>query len=462
MQEPAAQREPAQGPRARVFRAAAAAGACLGVLLLWRSVLGSEGVPAVLHAGLGQLQGRLQQPQGQPPSPLPVAVQADSEAAGGGEAEAAEALAAALRWLRPAAAAGRLPRDGRAAELLAELGRIAAPAAAASPSATGAPAPAPPAAAGQDGAAEWDVPFPPLPEGRNPEVCGFQPSRKPLPSRPCPIPGLNNLLYSTHNRYYCAARDGWRQLLLRDRSCHKHSADYYRFSSLLEVNASRTGGPAPAVCWGDDQRDPPLRRCEWKHIPEWYGSPEWWRARAHIDFRPPYYAYARLWARRSTGGRPYVALHLRRGDYKTHCAKLRRKREPAWLSFSHDRRHRALSSDAYGAGCYPAVADIESGARLALAALGTAGVVFVSTNDPGLVGQLASRGRIPAPVRAFPSDPRQLRRLRLRPLDAAVVDMALISLASAWVLNRYSSFSGTAYEMATLHGRMNRSALWWW
>eukprot|EP01065_Artemidia_motanka_P000021 TRINITY_DN10006_c0_g1_i1.p1 TRINITY_DN10006_c0_g1~~TRINITY_DN10006_c0_g1_i1.p1 ORF type:complete len:481 (+),score=129.82 TRINITY_DN10006_c0_g1_i1:188-1444(+) len=387
---------------------------------------------------------------------------------GTGRPELEQRLADALRAVRSHEGAMSPSAAALASQLVAAIADVRqrdaqpAPAQQLRPRAVRVPAAVPVVVTGQPAqrSGSWGAPFPSLPEGSNAETCGYQPSQAALPSRKCPIPGLNNLLYSTHNRYYCAFRDRWKKLPLRDRSCHKHSTDFYRFSSVLTANASHAG--AVPVCWADDHKDPPLQRCEWKHIPSWYGSPAWWKARSHIDFRPEYYRYARSWVHHAVGGRKYLSLHVRRGDYKTHCAKLRRKREPPWVSFTHDRSHRTLSKDMYGAGCYPSVQEIVAGVSRVLQDLGGEAAVVVSTNEPELVDDMRKSGHLSVPVVTFPSDPSELRQLRMRLLDAAIVDMALISQADAWILNRFSSFSGTAFEMSTLHGNMNRSRLWWW
>ena len=50
----------------------------------------------------------------------------------------------------------------------------------------------------------------------------------------------------------------------------------------------------------------------------------------------------------------------------------------------------------------------------------------------------------------------------MRHLDTLVLDMVVLSLGAHFVLNRYSSFSATVYEMATIHGRANESNVVCW
>eukprot|EP01065_Artemidia_motanka_P015102 TRINITY_DN18986_c0_g1_i2.p1 TRINITY_DN18986_c0_g1~~TRINITY_DN18986_c0_g1_i2.p1 ORF type:complete len:413 (+),score=125.54 TRINITY_DN18986_c0_g1_i2:54-1241(+) len=308
----------------------------------------------------------------------------------------------------------------------------------------------------------WREPLPQFEPGRNHPSCKAQPGRGQFAEhgvKQCPVPGLNNLLYTQHNRYFCAVRDRV-QLRLRDRVCMKYSTDWFRYSDIIAVDWKRPG--AAAVCWGDDTPDPErtiLKGCEWKHTSKWYGSATFWDARSHVDFRREYYDYARRWLDATVGpGLRYLSVHLRRGDFVAHCIKLAHKREPPFVTFSFNKKHRTMSADAYGEGCYPSDSSVVNSVRRALAATVGLQAVFVSTNDPGVVDMLRESLDPHVRVLRFEHAP----EAKLRRVDAAIIDILLLGMGDAWLLNRYSSFSATAYETARIHGRMKDQFLWWW
>jgi hypothetical protein len=356
--------------------------------------------------------------------------------------------------------------------------------------------------------------------GFNPPACGQQPNRTVVdPYKGCPIPGLNNLLYTQHNRWYCLYRDGER-MTLRDRTCNKGSHEKYRFSTVLQVRYDRletfrrwvsarkaagqsgavqfgnsrrsgVGGllsssvptasdaeavrtayahferqmldttpmdpkivpasfTAPAICWADIMEKVYPKRCTWTDIPAFYGKPDWWEARMFIDFHAEYYIVARQLLAAAIGdGVPFVALHLRRGDYLHHCTVLQKKRTPAWLAFWGVPS--LLTKD--GAGfhsCYPTVDQVVE--------------VIEKVTTP--MAQLRASDASSRSWRAFVLP--KLAKLTpppmidMRHLDTLILDMVVLSLGSYFVLNRYSSFSGTVYEAATIHGRANGTNVRCW
>ncbi|KAJ9457016.1 hypothetical protein DIPPA_33472 [Diplonema papillatum] len=305
----------------------------------------------------------------------------------------------------------------------------------------------------------------------------------------CPIPGFNNLLFTQVNRFYCAVRDGLPALTLRDRVCMKYSTDWFRYSEVLTFAPppGARGRAGTRVCFRDDAPNPEFKRpCEWRHVQEWYGTPPFWAARRAVDFNAGYHAYADAWLRRHlphAGGtgpseaavwdhHPYLAVHVRRGDYQTHCLKMKKKKEQTWLSYSWNSSHTkfALSPEVYGAGCYPSVDDVAAGVARVLGERRGVKSVFVSSNDKQLVKELQRRNpRVPFFQLAFHPRGNETEAPGgsnsgggLRGVDLAIVDMIIMARASAWILNRFSSFSATPYEMAYTAGRIQHKSLWWW
>eukprot|EP01061_Rhynchopus_euleeides_P020017 TRINITY_DN3275_c0_g2_i1.p1 TRINITY_DN3275_c0_g2~~TRINITY_DN3275_c0_g2_i1.p1 ORF type:complete len:427 (+),score=130.09 TRINITY_DN3275_c0_g2_i1:169-1449(+) len=289
----------------------------------------------------------------------------------------------------------------------------------------------------------------------------------------CPIPGLNNLLFTQTNRYYCAFRDKVKRLNLRNRVCMKYSRDWFRYSDILAVNYSNP--KAVPVCFGPDYPDPEktfnIKHCEWRHVVEWYGSPRFWEARSHISFNAGYTDYINAWlaahAPRGSEGQvlPYLSLHVRRGDYITHCIKMRRKREPPWLSYSwKKRRNEIASNDPYGASCLPSTEQIVAGINRVVELNPHVGAVFLSSNDEALLGEIQGSGKVRLPLFRlhFNGVANATAELGLRGVDLAVIDMLLLSRGSAFIFNRFSSFSATPYEIAYVTGRVTETNIWWW
>ena len=318
------------------------------------------------------------------------------------------------------------------------------------------------------------------PTGENPPACGIQPNQTDVdPYDKCPLPGLNNLLYTQINRWYCAFRDK-RHLRLRDRSCQSltGTAEPFRFSNLIQIDYRkvRKSMRSASVCWGDWPRQD--KSCEWRDIPGFYGTPEWWLARSYVDFHQEYYRIADLMLRRSfamfapnhtSGIPPFLTVHLRRGDYDKHCIMLMSQKSPAWLSF---RRSTTLGQGMEG--CFPSLTTVGDSVRSILRKTGLQ-YVFVATNTPkevvehlkGVKGVLLMNQPAFdfAQYEAPPSDPHTSVPLRLRyqnsefphifrQVDRIVVEMCIMSRGSHFLFNRYSSLSATVYEQARIHGRI--------
>eukprot|EP01060_Flectonema_neradi_P024598 TRINITY_DN33520_c0_g1_i1.p1 TRINITY_DN33520_c0_g1~~TRINITY_DN33520_c0_g1_i1.p1 ORF type:complete len:408 (+),score=65.72 TRINITY_DN33520_c0_g1_i1:31-1254(+) len=278
----------------------------------------------------------------------------------------------------------------------------------------------------------------------------------------CPIPGLNNLLYTQVNRYYCAFRDR-KKLKLRDRVCMKYSKEWFRYSEILVINQSKSN--AMTTCFAQEAPNPEgyLRNCEWRHHAKFYGSPQYWEARSHISFNGGYYTFADQWTSAVIGkNKKYLSLHVRRGDYESHCIKLKKKREPAWLSYSWKKQNDVYGQP-YDSSCFPSTEEIISGIQKVIDASDVAlDAVFLSTNDRYLVSNITQSGVIKIPVVKMKFSSQQKQQLSLRDVDLAIIDMILLSQGSAWILNKFSSFSATAYEMAMVTGRIDGKNNWWW
>ena len=287
----------------------------------------------------------------------------------------------------------------------------------------------------------------------------------------CPIPGLNNLLFTQVNRYYCAYRDKVKRLNLRAKVCMKYSRDWFRYGDILTINYSKPR--AVPVCFGPDYPDPEktnnIKHCEWRHVKEWYGTRAFWEARSHLSFNIGYTTFVDSWLAGNApqeGGvvLPYLSLHVRRGDYFTHCIKLKKKKEPAWLSYSWNPKHNVISSEPYGVSCFPQNADIIAGIKRVVKRNAALRGVFISTNDEELVSVLKADKTINLPVFSlqFPGIHNATAELGLRGVDLAIIDMLLLAKGSAFILNKFSSFSATPYEIAMVEGRITNENLWWW
>ena len=287
----------------------------------------------------------------------------------------------------------------------------------------------------------------------NPRHCAAQPNATPIdPYKNCPLPGLNNMLFSQISRWYCAFRDK-RALRLRDRTCNKGTHEPFRYSTILSIDYERLPkdrGDA-AICWSDIARQDEAERCSWSDAFHFYGSPMWWEARALIDFHPEFYALAEEVRRAAFGERPFIALHLRRGDFQHHCTVLRRRGSPPWFPFRQCQR--AVEDGAED--CFVSMETVRR-AVTSLRKQHNVHDVFVATNTPTDVAQ------------AFDADVNVKTVLSLlwptlsRKLDAYIVEMCLMSMASVFVFNKYSSMSGAVFEMASIHGNIPRNSTEWY
>lgn len=305
--------------------------------------------------------------------------------------------------------------------------------------------------------------------GRNPPNCGVDPNATEIPPyRGCPLPGLNNLLFTQVNRWYCAVRDN-RVLHLRDRSCNKGSEEPFRYSTLLQIDYEALERTLPsrrnaAICWSDIARQDKAPQCEWGDVPKFYATELWWTVRRTIDFHPTYYRTAERFVQTTFSNRPFLAVHLRRGDYQQHCVVIKRRGVPPWISFAKVRKLYDFER-----GCYPSLALVEETLVDWATQRGLADV-FIATNTPDefepLAQRLAERASSPLHVvvgilaRFFSSVDRQPRSLekRLRKLDQLVVEVIVLSLGRSFLFNRYSSLSAMAYEIAAMHGRIKQDS----
>lgn len=327
----------------------------------------------------------------------------------------------------------------------------------------------------------------PIVVATNPDRCGVQPNTTQIdPYKGCPLPGLNNLLYSQTNRWYCAFEQGF-TAHLRDRTCDKGSVTPFRFSTILTIDQeradelkkqeeqqkhlSKSDKPATklgAVCWSDIPRQIEPPKCGWGEIPFFYGRPKWWVARSLIDFHAVYYAAAAEFVLHFFNNEPFIAVHLRRGDYFTHCVKVLSKRTPAWVSFATDlipsladlnpKRSAAKKIDHNGnlhsvhSNCFPTKMEVEEHLQR-IRSETSIKHVFLATNHPDEFSDVAEK----LGIRTFSIKGKDGFTLQTaRKMDALIVEMAVASMASFFVFNRYSSLSGSIFEMATIHNRTLR------
>lgn len=294
----------------------------------------------------------------------------------------------------------------------------------------------------------------PMTIGYNPAApqCKDQPNRTTIdPYKGCPVPGLNNVLYTQHNRWFCTYRDNV-VLRLRDRICNKGTAEPFRFSTILQIDYSRIPAKkkGAAICWSDIKKQDEPRECSWTHIPKFYGTPLWWEARALIDFHPSYHQAAERFVKHKFGKEKFIGVHMRRGDYIHHCIKIQRKGIKPWIPFKGTKTlHRGMSS------CFPNITEVEVALAKVKADHG-AKYIFVGTNVPEELDPIKERLGI-----VLLADPERLG-VGARRMDYLIFEMAIMARASAFVFNKYSSLSGTVYEMATVANRTTKENVYCW
>eukprot|EP00759_Apiculatamorpha_spiralis_P053823 PhF_6_TR644/c0_g1_i2/m.898/K03691/POFUT; peptide-O-fucosyltransferase len=285
-----------------------------------------------------------------------------------------------------------------------------------------------------------------------------QPNRTAIGPAGCPVPGLNNILYTQHNKWYCAYRDN-RMIHLRDRICSKGTREYFRFSTILQVDYNASKRPKATLCWSDVKHghDISPSQCTWDDIPRFYATPLWWEARRLIDFHPSFYNYAETFIEKQMKGEKFLGLHLRRGDYQHHCTVMRRKHEPPWISFRNMRKANEITPlQQYVTSCFPPISLIQSTIQK-LCAKYQLKYVFVSSNSKEFIHVNFTRG-LPEGIQVVMFSPPK----SMRAVDTIIVDMALLSLAHVTVFNRFSSFSSTAYEMMYIHDRYSPDRMYLW
>ena len=350
------------------------------------------------------------------------------------------------------------------------------------------------------GVQTWNIPWE---VSKNPEACGVQPNETTIdPYKGCPLPGLNNLLYTQTNRWYCVFRDSVSKLELRDRTCDKGSVTPFRFSSIIAIDyhgaASAKSGAGsvaltktPRICWSDIKRQNEAKNCAWKDIPSFYGKPDWWKARKFFDFQAKYYLAARKYIEHHFNNEPFISVHLRRGDYFTHCVSVRKKHTPAWLPFTAHGAAKMIKSladldpkramlpkiDHHGnpmpgvhSNCYPSFSEIQDHFARLREQTGFKHI-FLATNLPEEFANLTESHGIhffqpdPSKIMALGAKTARssagarnnkppLRFTASRKMDLMILEMCVASQGDHFVFNKYSSFSGSIYEMARIRGKV--------
>ena len=206
-------------------------------------------------------------------------------------------------------------------------------------------------------------------------------------------------------------------------------------------------------------------------------------------------------------------MHLRRGDYYQHCVKVRKGSVKEWVTFQRT-PHSSIFAGSRGqsagggpgavkldptpdpfatrfnqsiAGCYPSLVDIERAFDAVAAATGITNI-FVATNTPedliaagivepftaptargggvdGVAAGASTRRRRASgrkwTARCLPRNSSSVVLQRPRGVDDVVLDMAALSLGRYFVLNRFSSFSAIALEMAIVHRHAHQDPSRW-
>eukprot|EP01062_Namystynia_karyoxenos_P013269 TRINITY_DN14789_c0_g2_i1.p1 TRINITY_DN14789_c0_g2~~TRINITY_DN14789_c0_g2_i1.p1 ORF type:complete len:521 (+),score=107.23 TRINITY_DN14789_c0_g2_i1:85-1647(+) len=348
-----------------------------------------------------------------------------------------------------------------------------------------------------------------LPPPAPPPTCPVAPATGPVPrfirKKTCRIVGLNNQLVLILWSYLCERKRRREQgeelgvVQWRDISCTSErvgnkkagyvDSKHFRWSALLNTPLSIPLCFSDGADWVRTDNCPYVAGREEGRKHEWGASAEWWAARRSLDWRPRYYSAAQWYVKRTFGGEPYIAVHLRRGDFLYHCRKedrhLLKGLEPklapvdSWLYLterSGDPNRSSLSKTFMNA-CYPPFTTVVQALRRVAANVGVKQFFVTCTERTGKYSPGGTFQRMMAPLKvaSLPYRSGSFAEAQQEPFAAPdaleletgvhkdIVDLAVISMGAHLVLNRFSTFSGTAVEMAILHGRVrpNGSNVWW-
>eukprot|EP00760_Papus_ankaliazontas_P025776 PhM_4_TR2871/c0_g1_i2/m.96928/K03691/POFUT; peptide-O-fucosyltransferase len=291
-------------------------------------------------------------------------------------------------------------------------------------------------------------------------------------SSPCPTAGMNNQLSMMMGLLMCVRRRGVRTFLWKDITCsptggkdgrshYRVGADdydysWFRWSDVLNVNTSE-------VCLSDShswsQHGTWMRKCP-THTHGFYGTTEYWTLRRVFDFHSAYYRLAERMLREvfMVSG-PYVAVHVRKGDYSNFCRDTAKgSGVKKYLIAPYVRGVGKGLGTNFMSQCDPSLSDVVKHVAAVAATIGTRNV-FLSTNSAEVEKELSSAQHgltiftMPKKKVMFDEDDGESDRgVELVQSHRVVLSLILLARGEAKILNRYSTFSQTALDVATMHG----------
>ena len=294
-------------------------------------------------------------------------------------------------------------------------------------------------------------------------------------SSTCPTSGMNNQMQMMMFYHNCRHHHSKPELKWKDISCSptggvqkgggqyavgSRSYDYtwFRWSSLF--NVSRGG-----ICFSDKYTwsmhgwikgcgltDAAYRR--------FYGSDDYWRHRLAFDFRDSFYSEVELFLQQEgIAEKPFLAVHLRRGDYVKFCKEITKnykKLRLAHWKWASKRGSRDLYSKHMDT-CFPSTEKVVAGINRLLELHNLEHVVMATTSPDFLPGNADFEKQIKGKVHAF-----NAKQYEMSSAAFTAVDSVLLARASHKLLNRYSTLSLTGLDLAVIRGWWNNETTWFW
>lgn len=327
-------------------------------------------------------------------------------------------------------------------------------------------------------------------------------------SSPCPTAGMNNQIVMLVAFLHCLRTrfGGKRVFLWKDISCSPTggkegmrqyrvgSTDYtyawFRWSEifLLPTTSSQESN-LPLLCLHDNytwsENGPSISGCS-TTLDRIYGSKDYWSIRNRLPLRPRFNELAQWLLAPALGGvegreRKFVSVHLRRGDYGNFCRQTKgssgekkfRIGPVRWLGANATGLSRSFLHS-----CAPSDAAVYANVRKVIETFGAA-FVFLATNSKEFASNFAqSSNRTDGPqvpvwtLQTLLEAPRSEadlevgQRLGVHSLshtERVILDMNILSMGSAVILNKYSTFSQSVIDFRHLRdGSLAGMKVYWW
>jgi hypothetical protein len=324
-------------------------------------------------------------------------------------------------------------------------------------------------------------------------------------SSPCPTAGMNNQIVMLVAFLHCLRTrfGGKRPFLWKDISCSPTggkegmrqyrvgSTDYtyawFRWSEIFLLPSNSGSEPnLPLLCLHDNyswsENGPSISGCS-TTLDRIYGSKDYWSIRSRLPLRPRFNELAQ-WllapALEGLEGRKFVSVHLRRGDYGNFCRQTKgssgekkfRIGPVRWLGANATGLSRSFLHS-----CAPNDAAVYANVRKVIETFDAA-FVFLATNSQEFASNFARSNRSNGPnvpvwtlgtLLAAPRSEADLevgQRLGVNSLshtERVILDMNILSMGSAVILNKYSTFSQSVIDFRYLRdGSLAGMKVYWW